>query len=259
MERRRYSERPPRDEYVLTERGRDFRPVLWSLLAWGNRHFAPEGPSVVIVDADTGALAEPMLMDRDSAAPLVDAGVPHRARPGRRRADPRRHGAIRRHLAAHPTQTTGAIDGQRRSCPRHRRHAAGTPRRSASGRPRNAWRWPARPWRSSRRRGWYGHDWWTTGRYIESTDDAYVGGNVTALAPHVSGFIAQVLVTDNQRVKAGQVLVRLDHRDFRAALDHADAVVAARQASLEGCARDTCCSNPRSASRRPSSRPNRRS
>src|SRR6516225_3571437 len=43
LERRRYSERPPRDEYVLTARGRDFRPVLLSLLAWGNRHFAPEG------------------------------------------------------------------------------------------------------------------------------------------------------------------------------------------------------------------------
>jgi DNA-binding HxlR family transcriptional regulator len=43
LERRRYSERPPRDEYVLTPRGRDFRPVLVSLLAWGNRHFAPEG------------------------------------------------------------------------------------------------------------------------------------------------------------------------------------------------------------------------
>src|SRR5215472_2171226 len=42
LERRRYSERPPRDEYVLTQAGRDFRPVLWALLAWGNRHFAPE-------------------------------------------------------------------------------------------------------------------------------------------------------------------------------------------------------------------------
>src|SRR5262245_32666310 len=38
LERRRYSERPPRDEYVLTERGRDFRPVLITLLAWGNKH-----------------------------------------------------------------------------------------------------------------------------------------------------------------------------------------------------------------------------
>jgi len=55
LERRRYSERPPRDEYVLTEAGRDFRPVLWALLAWGNKHFAPEGPSVVIADSRTGS------------------------------------------------------------------------------------------------------------------------------------------------------------------------------------------------------------
>ena len=66
LERRRYSERPPRDEYVLTERGRDFRPVLWALLAWGNRHFAPEGPSMVVVDVETGRLADPVLIDRVS-------------------------------------------------------------------------------------------------------------------------------------------------------------------------------------------------
>src|SRR5205807_5668213 len=64
LERRRYSERPPRDEYVLTARGRDFRPVLLSLMAWGNRHFAPEGPSVLLVDAKTGAAVEPILVDR---------------------------------------------------------------------------------------------------------------------------------------------------------------------------------------------------
>src|SRR5271163_2403430 len=71
LERRRYSERPPRDEYLLTDRGRDFRSVLWALLAWGNRHFAPEGPSVVIVDAATGAVAEPVMMDRVSLRPLT--------------------------------------------------------------------------------------------------------------------------------------------------------------------------------------------
>lgn len=81
--------------------------------------------------------------------------------------------------------------------------------------------------------GWYGDAWWTTGRFIESTDDAYVGGNITALAPHVSGFVSEVLVTDNQRVHAGQVLIRLDRRDFEAALDHASAAVGARAASLE--------------------------
>ena len=72
LERRRYSERPPRDEYVLTERGRDFRPVLWALLAWGNKHFAPEGTSVVIVEAATGAEADPVLVDRASGRPLVE-------------------------------------------------------------------------------------------------------------------------------------------------------------------------------------------
>jgi membrane fusion protein (multidrug efflux system) len=82
--------------------------------------------------------------------------------------------------------------------------------------------------------GWYGYDWWTIGRFLESTDDAYVGGNVTAIAPHVSGFIAEVLVEDNQRVKAGQLLIRLDRRDYQAALDHARAAVEARDAALQG-------------------------
>jgi DNA-binding HxlR family transcriptional regulator len=63
LERRRYCERPPRHEYVLTERGRDFRPVLWALLAWGNKHFAPEGPSVIVVDNETGDAADPVLID----------------------------------------------------------------------------------------------------------------------------------------------------------------------------------------------------
>src|SRR6202043_2539856 len=64
LERRRYSERPPRDEYVLTARGRDFRPVIVALLAWGNKHFAPEGASVLLVDARTGREADPILVDR---------------------------------------------------------------------------------------------------------------------------------------------------------------------------------------------------
>jgi hypothetical protein len=94
LERRRYSERPPRDEYVLTEVGRDFRPVLWALLAWGNRHFAPEGKSVVIVDSRTGEEAEPVLVDRKSGRPLVApafrsaAGPAADARTRRRYAPP---------------------------------------------------------------------------------------------------------------------------------------------------------------------------
>jgi DNA-binding HxlR family transcriptional regulator len=70
LQRRRYSERPPRDEYVLTERGRDFRSVLWALLAWGNKHFAPEGTSVLVVDAETGRPADPVLIDRRTGKPM---------------------------------------------------------------------------------------------------------------------------------------------------------------------------------------------
>ncbi|HEV2263534.1 MAG TPA: helix-turn-helix domain-containing protein [Stellaceae bacterium] len=71
LERRRYSERPARYEYLLTERGRDFRPVLLSLLAWGNKHFAPEGPSVVIVDTKTGKPVDAVLIDRASGEPIA--------------------------------------------------------------------------------------------------------------------------------------------------------------------------------------------
>ena len=63
LERRRYSEHPPREEYVLTPRGRDFRAVVLALLAWGNRHFAPEGASVMLVNRTTGAAVDPVLAD----------------------------------------------------------------------------------------------------------------------------------------------------------------------------------------------------
>src|SRR6202035_4594214 len=62
IERRRYTDHPPRYEYVLTERGRDFRPVLLAMLAWGNTHFAPEGKSVVVIDRATGIEADPVLV-----------------------------------------------------------------------------------------------------------------------------------------------------------------------------------------------------
>src|SRR5439155_11005273 len=64
----------------------------------------------------------------------------------------------------------------------------------------------------------YGRYWWTLGRFIESTDDAYARGNVTPVAPHVAGFVAQILVTDNQYIRASQVLIHLDARDFQFSL-----------------------------------------
>ena len=72
LERRLYSERPARREYLLTERGRDFRTVLVALLAFGDRHFAVGGGGARVVDAATGAVVEPMLVDRRSGRELVD-------------------------------------------------------------------------------------------------------------------------------------------------------------------------------------------
>jgi membrane fusion protein (multidrug efflux system) len=80
----------------------------------------------------------------------------------------------------------------------------------------------------------YGRYWWTDGRFIESTDDAYAGGNVTPVAPHVAGFVAEIPISDNRHVGAGQLLIRLDDRDYRAALDHAQAIADQRQAALTG-------------------------
>ena len=74
--------------------------------------------------------------------------------------------------------------------------------------------------------------WWTVGRFIESTDDAYVGGDVTVIAPKVVGFIAEIAVRDNEAVHAGDLLVRLDDRDYRAALARAEGSVAAQEAQL---------------------------
>ena len=80
---------------------------------------------------------------------------------------------------------------------------------------------------------WYGWDYWTVGRFLVSTDDAYVKADNTTIAPKVSGYLNQVLVGDNEHVKAGQVLARIDDRDFKVALDQAKADVAAAQAAVE--------------------------
>lgn len=66
LERRQYSDRPPRFEYVLTDLGRDFRTIIVALNAWGNKHFAPEGPSVMLVDRDSGKQVDLGLVDRNT-------------------------------------------------------------------------------------------------------------------------------------------------------------------------------------------------
>ena len=79
---------------------------------------------------------------------------------------------------------------------------------------------------------WYGYDYWTVGQYLVSTDDAYVKADNTTIAPKVSGYLNRVLVADNEHVKAGQVLARIDDRDFKVALDQARADVAAANATV---------------------------
>ncbi len=77
--------------------------------------------------------------------------------------------------------------------------------------------------------GWY---WFEKGQFLESTNDAYVQADYTTIAPKVSGYIAAVSVADNQPVKAGQVLARIDDRDYRTALAQAKADVASANADI---------------------------
>ena len=80
LERRRYNERPPRDEYVLTPMGQDFRPVLLTMMAFGNRNFAREGVASELVDVRTGAPARPVVVDANTGRELDYAG--YRFAPG---------------------------------------------------------------------------------------------------------------------------------------------------------------------------------
>ena len=80
--------------------------------------------------------------------------------------------------------------------------------------------------------GDFGYGYLTAGRYLESTDDAYVKADSTLISPKVSGYIADVRVGDNEKVKAGQLLARIDDRDFKTALEQAQADVAASEAAV---------------------------
>ncbi|HEY4173017.1 MAG TPA: helix-turn-helix domain-containing protein [Rhodopila sp.] len=63
LARQRYNERPPRDEYILTQRGRDFRPVMLAMMAFGNKHFPPDDRTVQIVNVENGQAVDPLLLD----------------------------------------------------------------------------------------------------------------------------------------------------------------------------------------------------
>src|SRR5258707_11898663 len=79
----------------------------------------------------------------------------------------------------------------------------------------------------------YSDYYWTTGRFLVSTDDAYVQAHSVLISPKVSGYISEVPVDDNQAVHAGQTLARIDDRDYLTALAAARANVAAAQAAID--------------------------
>jgi membrane fusion protein (multidrug efflux system) len=79
----------------------------------------------------------------------------------------------------------------------------------------------------------WGLRWWTVGRFVETTDDAYLKADSVTIAPKVSGYITEVLVDDNQAVAAGAPLARLDARQYQASLDQAKATLDARAADIQ--------------------------
>jgi membrane fusion protein, multidrug efflux system len=79
----------------------------------------------------------------------------------------------------------------------------------------------------------YGVYWWNVGRWMQTTDDAYVGGNTAPLATQVSGFVTEILFDDNQFVRQGQPLIRIDPRLYKAAVDRADANLDQQKSTLE--------------------------
>lgn len=74
--------------------------------------------------------------------------------------------------------------------------------------------------------------WYTYGRFHESTDNAYVRADTTFITPRVGGEVVQLLVKNNQAVKAGDLLLKIDDSDYQAKVANAKAVVAMREAAL---------------------------
>ena len=80
----------------------------------------------------------------------------------------------------------------------------------------------------------FGWHWWTVGRFEEVTDDAFLQADKVVVAPKVGGFVAEVFVTDNQPVKAGDVIAQIDDRDYQVVLLQDEADLDKARASLEG-------------------------
>jgi membrane fusion protein, multidrug efflux system len=81
--------------------------------------------------------------------------------------------------------------------------------------------------------GYEGYQWWTNGRFMVSTDDAYIGGDIATVAPKVTGYVNKVDVKANQYVKAGDTLVTLDNGDYKIALEQAQAQLVSQELSVK--------------------------
>src|SRR2546421_10383296 len=81
--------------------------------------------------------------------------------------------------------------------------------------------------------GWYGAQWWANGRFVVSTDDAYVRAHTTTLAAKVSGYVVSIPIGDNAFVRAGDVIATIDDGDYRLAVEAARDRVATQQATLD--------------------------
>ena len=114
LQRRRYSKRPPRFEYIPTEMGRDFRPVIVAMFAWGNRHFAPEGASVMLVDKKTRRAADPVLVDRRSGRPLNEPDFVFAAGPAASARTRRRYAMVAQKKPVAVQRSSRPVRGKKR-------------------------------------------------------------------------------------------------------------------------------------------------
>ncbi len=87
--------------------------------------------------------------------------------------------------------------------------------------------------------GYYGHYWWTAGRYLVTTDDAYVGAKNATLSPKVSGYISEVAVEDNAQVRTGDVIARIDDGDYQLAVQTARDQIGVQQATIDRLGKQT--------------------
>ena len=79
---------------------------------------------------------------------------------------------------------------------------------------------------------YWGYNWFVEGRFLVATDDAYVGADASIIAAKVAGHIVEAPVAENQRVHAGDLLVRIDDGDYRLAVDAAKAKIATQDATI---------------------------